>query len=261
MAESDLEQELLTRFSCMGTSDREVLINELQSLVGVHLSGEACAFFLEMSNWNLQTAIGAYFDYYNANSLPELSLVRDITTGEGEAVPRGTVFTKTWRVKNTGPEPWPGGVYLSFRGGDRLEGPSVVPLPALQAGCEVDVEVRLRSPEQPGLYQSQWQMCTMSGNMCGEVIWVIINVDNNGVMNLTQQMATFSTQEESWDPVPLPYPTPYLTSPFPPSDMEGCGLHSDGLVRTHDSDEPSLNSDLEALAPVTHKSSLDDMQL
>ena len=51
MAEGDLEQELLTRFSCMGTSDREVLINELQSLVGVHLSREACAFFLEMSNW------------------------------------------------------------------------------------------------------------------------------------------------------------------------------------------------------------------
>ena len=35
----------------MGTNDREVLINELQGLVGVHLSREACAFFLEMSNW------------------------------------------------------------------------------------------------------------------------------------------------------------------------------------------------------------------
>ena len=51
MAEGDLEQDLLTRFSCMGTNDREVLINELQNLVGVHLSREACAFFLEMSNW------------------------------------------------------------------------------------------------------------------------------------------------------------------------------------------------------------------
>ena len=49
-----------------------------------------------------QGAIGAYFDYYNANNLPELSLVRDVTIGEGEAVPPGTIFTKTWRVKNSG---------------------------------------------------------------------------------------------------------------------------------------------------------------
>ena len=83
---------------------------------------------------------------------------------------------------------------------------------------------------------------------------MIINVDDSGIMDLTQQMSTFSTQEVSWGPAPSP-------SPYLPSDLELRGLHSDGSVRARDSEEPALHSDLEVLAPVAHKSSLDDMQL
>ena len=31
-----------------------------------------------------------------------MSLEGDITTGDGEAIPPNTQFTKTWRVKNSG---------------------------------------------------------------------------------------------------------------------------------------------------------------
>ena len=31
-----------------------------------------------------------------------MSLEGDITTGDGEAIPPNTHFTKTWRVKNSG---------------------------------------------------------------------------------------------------------------------------------------------------------------
>ena len=50
---------------------------------------------------NLQEAIGSYYDY-KIESLPQMSLEGDITTGDGEAIPPNTQFTKTWRVKNSG---------------------------------------------------------------------------------------------------------------------------------------------------------------
>ena len=45
------DQDLLTRFSCMGTQDRDVLVSELHDILGSQLSREGCVFFLEMSNW------------------------------------------------------------------------------------------------------------------------------------------------------------------------------------------------------------------
>ena len=47
----ELDQELLTKFSCMVTTDRDVLIADLHSLLGSQLSKEGCAFFLDMTNW------------------------------------------------------------------------------------------------------------------------------------------------------------------------------------------------------------------
>ena len=52
---------------------------------------------------NLQAAIGAYYDFESPNiNAPCMSLVEDVTIGEGESVPPDTPFTKTWRVQNTG---------------------------------------------------------------------------------------------------------------------------------------------------------------
>lgn len=47
----DLDPELLTRFSCMATTDRDVLVGELYALLGAQLSREGCEFFLEIGNW------------------------------------------------------------------------------------------------------------------------------------------------------------------------------------------------------------------
>lgn len=39
------------RFSCLGTTDRDVLVKELHTLIGSQLSREGCEFFLEVGNW------------------------------------------------------------------------------------------------------------------------------------------------------------------------------------------------------------------
>ena len=61
-----------------------------------------------MNNWNLQQAVCSYFDLdapkdvLAACQMPTMTLVRDVTIGEGEEVPPNTKFIKTWRVLNSG---------------------------------------------------------------------------------------------------------------------------------------------------------------
>ncbi|KAG7254947.1 hypothetical protein CRUP_013878 [Coryphaenoides rupestris] len=101
----DVDAELTQRFSCLGTTDRDVLVAEFQRLLGFQLDPAGCAFFLDMSNWNLQAAIGAYYDFESPNvNAPSMSFMEDVTIGEGESVPPDTPFTKTWRIQNTGPD-------------------------------------------------------------------------------------------------------------------------------------------------------------
>ena len=45
----ELDSDLLTKFSCPGTTDRDVLINELQRLLDFQLNPSGCAFFLDMT--------------------------------------------------------------------------------------------------------------------------------------------------------------------------------------------------------------------
>ncbi|XP_069094935.1 protein ILRUN isoform X5 [Pleurodeles waltl] len=98
----DLDPELMQKFSCLGTTDKDVLIGEFQRLLGFQLNPAGCAFFLDMTNWNLQAAIGAYYDFESPNiNVPSMSFVEDITIGEGESIPPDTQFIKTWRIQNT----------------------------------------------------------------------------------------------------------------------------------------------------------------
>lgn len=49
----DIEQSLLHQFSCMGTTDKDELIKQLQKLLGSpsHLNYSTAEFFLDMNNW------------------------------------------------------------------------------------------------------------------------------------------------------------------------------------------------------------------
>ncbi|KAJ8928160.1 hypothetical protein NQ314_019307 [Rhamnusium bicolor] len=47
----DIEQSLLQQFSCMGTTDKDELVQQLQKLLGSHLNYSTAAFFLDMNNW------------------------------------------------------------------------------------------------------------------------------------------------------------------------------------------------------------------
>ncbi|CAL8336249.1 unnamed protein product [Lota lota] len=191
----DVDAELMQKFSCMGTTDKDVLISEFQRLLGFQLNPAGCAFFLDMTNWNLQAAIGAYYDFESPNgNAPSMSFVEDVTIGEGESVPPDTPFTKTWRIQNTGAESWPPGVCLKYIGGDQFGHVNMVPVKSLDPQEIFDVSVQMHSPTAPGMYQGQWRMCTATGLFYGDVIWVILSVEVGGLLGVTQQLSSFETE-------------------------------------------------------------------
>lgn len=194
--DNDIDSQLLQQFSAIQTTDREVLVAEFQRLLGNQLSEDGCIFFLDMNNWNLQAAVCSYFEYGQPSvRVPQMSFVKDITIGEGESIPPNTKFTKTWRVQNSGDEPWPHGCYLKFIGGNKFGEIECVMVETLPPGACADVSVEMISPLENGIHQGQWRMCTANGLFFGECIWVILQVDEGGILSVTQLLSQFGCSE------------------------------------------------------------------
>nr|CAG4638712.1 EOG090X0CQ9 [Cyclestheria hislopi] len=192
MEVDDIEQNLLQQFSCMGTTDHEVLISQLRKLVGDDVNETTASFFLDMNNWNLQAAICSYFEFQSNTKLPSMTFIKDVTIGEGESVSPNSAFVKTWRVANNGDDRWPEGCYLAFTGGINLATQDRVQVASLNPGEVTDLSVDMNSPIQPGMYESKWRMATPNGTFFGETIWVILSVAEGGTLALTQQLTHFS---------------------------------------------------------------------
>ncbi|KAL0273280.1 UNVERIFIED_CONTAM: hypothetical protein PYX00_005989 [Menopon gallinae] len=187
-ADNDVDQTLLLQFSCMGTTDKDELVKQLKAVVG--LNDNAASFFLEMNNWNLQAAVGSYFDINSANKLPSFLLIRDLTLRE--SIPPATKFTKAWYIKNNGNEIWPPGCYLQFTGGVCMSQQERLPVVPIPPDCYSVISIEMTSPSEPGTYQSKWRMCTSSGSFFGDIIWVILTVTDSTLDGLTQQLSHLS---------------------------------------------------------------------
>lgn len=104
------------------------------------------------------------------------SYVADVTIPDGTVIGGGQPFEKTWRMRNSGTCPWPGGVALVFKGGTRMAYVSSAPVAALAPGEVADVHVNMSAPQPGGMYWSVWQMRTPAGQWFGDRITVVINV-------------------------------------------------------------------------------------
>ncbi|XP_031783809.1 protein ILRUN [Nasonia vitripennis] len=194
----ELDQHLLQQFSCLGTTDKDDLVKQMQKvLVGNQLNEAAAAFLLDMNNWNLQAAICSYFDFETTRNLPMMTLICDSTIGEGESVPPNTKFRKSWHVQNSGAEPWPEGIFLNYTGGAQMGECTRVPVPCLPPRQTVELGVDLTSPSDTGVFQSKWRMMTSNGSYFGDIIWVIITVSESGTLAVTQQLHQLSTSQSN----------------------------------------------------------------
>nr|CAH8855242.1 unnamed protein product [Trichobilharzia regenti] len=129
----DIDAKLLEQFSALGTTDRDELIQQLKSVVGNDLTDESCRFFLELADWNLQRAIGAYFDFSfednHSTSCGHLTAYSASATVENtlDSADRREFDARIWpspydssdvgelikvTIENCGSCPWPEGTFL-----------------------------------------------------------------------------------------------------------------------------------------------------
>ncbi|CAF0909235.1 unnamed protein product [Adineta ricciae] len=187
---SHLDEELMGRLRSITTNNREDLIAQFRATTNAMLTDEGCTFFLELSNWNLNEAILAYYDAeMPTDKIPQMRFVGDITIGDGEAIPPNTKFVKTWRVENSGTERWPSNCSLRFVNGDRFQERDEVYVSSLAPGEQTNISVHITSPSGSRIIRSQWRLFTAAGVPFGDPIWVVASVEEGGLMGITQQLA------------------------------------------------------------------------
>jgi hypothetical protein len=111
------------------------------------------------------------------------SFITDVTYPDGSIVTRGSTFTKTWRVRNTGTCTWTTSYALVWDSGERFGSPIVIPLPANVApGQTIDLSIQLTAPNASGRYRGDWKLRNGSGVLFGigasgaSTIYVDVNV-------------------------------------------------------------------------------------
>lgn len=112
--------------------------------------------------------------------------VSDITIPDDTEMVAGTSFTKTWRVKNNGCQPWTTGTVLLFVEGNQMGGPVSVPVPETAVGGTQDISVPLITPDTPGEHKGYWRLRSSDGIQFGNKIYVkIISVTPTPTLTLT----------------------------------------------------------------------------
>ncbi|XP_049297147.1 protein ILRUN [Anopheles funestus] len=196
----DIEQNFLTQFSSMVTTDKEELILQFQS-IGENVNYSTATFFLDMTNWNLQAAVGCYFDFMAQNRQPSMKLLNDITVGKGEKLTPSTAIKLTWLLQNNGDIAWPYGCYVSLRRNPNMMQENF-PLsyedlkyfvPSVPPNDSVSVSVQLVSPSTEGPFETVWSIYTPNGTSFGENITSRIEVSLDGTMAVTQQFSSLQT--------------------------------------------------------------------
>jgi len=111
--------------------------------------------------------------------------VTDVTIPDGTTFEPGEVFTKTWRIKNTGSCAWTSGYDLVFSGGDAMSAPGSVQITSgtVNPGQNVDVSVNMTAPASEGTFRGNWQLRDPSDvifgieNSSSGLFWVEIEVE------------------------------------------------------------------------------------
>ncbi len=104
--------------------------------------------------------------------LDMMTFVGDITIPDNSIIPPGTVFTKTWAVKNSGYCTWDKNYSVVFTGGDQLGGAASSPLMTdgvVRPGETARVSVLLVAPDTAGerAYTGFWKLRNPSGAVFG----------------------------------------------------------------------------------------------
>ncbi len=112
----------------------------------------------------------------NPSGCNQSAYVTDVTIPDGQQIAPGQVFTKTWRLQNTGTCAWNTNYKMTFISGDVLGGVATALTQSVGTGGSLDVSVVLTAPATPQKYTGYWRLASETGQTFGVQVSVQINV-------------------------------------------------------------------------------------
>lgn len=87
----------------------------------------------------------------------KMVFVSDVTIPDGQVIPPGAKFVKTWRIKNTGTTTWTANYRVRLWAGNSFGAPtSFLLAQEVKPNTEVDISIEFTAPSQTGEYISHW---------------------------------------------------------------------------------------------------------
>jgi hypothetical protein len=87
----------------------------------------------------------------------KMAFVTDVTIPDGQVIPPGAKFVKTWRLKNTGTTTWTANHKVRLWAGNSFGAPtSFLLAQEVKPNAEVDISIEFTAPSQTGEYISHW---------------------------------------------------------------------------------------------------------
>ncbi|CAG1014368.1 hypothetical protein ANAEL_04962 [Anaerolineales bacterium] len=154
-----------------------------------------------------------------------LAFVRDVTIPSGTIMTPGQVFTKTWKVENTGTCDWAFNYVLVFTSGNKLEGETSRIQKKVAVGSWSELSVSMAAPEEAGTYTSSWRFSD-GKNLFGATLSVNIVVKKPTATPVpptatftptTGPTATYTPTSTPTTAAPTDTPTPTPTSTDTPT--------------------------------------------
>ncbi len=159
----------------------------------------------------------------------------DVTVPDDTVMRPGQVFTKVWRVVNTGTCTWTPSYSLVWFSGARLGASAAYPLGReVRPGEAVDLAVDMVAPLAPGVYQSYWKLRAADGSLfgigpgAGTPFWVRIVVVSLRTPSPTPTPTITPPPTATPTSTPSPTPTPPVQTTGQRDLMLGDGLEVDG---------------------------------
>jgi len=101
----------------------------------------------------------------------------DVTIPDNTSMNPADVFTKTWRVQNSGLFAWRPGFKLVLVGGDAMGGSPFTLAQAVNPGDKIEVSVKMAAPtDQTGAITGAWRMTDENGTFFGDTLTVVITI-------------------------------------------------------------------------------------
>ena len=162
----------------------------------------------------------------------------DETVPDGSQFPPGTVFTKTWTLRNAGSCAWTDKYAVVFSSGDAMNAPAVLPLTkeTVPPGGSLTISIPFTSPLAGGAYRADFKLRNAEGVLFSfrdpsQTFWVEIQVVT-GKVDLVAMACSIRWSNASED----------LPCPGLPTDARGCAYTDFAplLENATQDDEPAI---------------------